>query len=1313
MHGQRAAAPPEKIARTKKPGGGTAAGGGINFQAAVTAIAGAHLLRGTPLGWLPVSDVPTAVWAESEGAGDDVRLELSSANSAEIQVKKGLNRSPKLWEALEALIRAIRDGNLDYGLLVVAPDSSATIRENLAKDLERLGQGRHDHLTDIGAELRQRLQRLGDAWEPACQRVGIRVIHALKADDADIRSAKESLRWVCADETQADAAWNALYRDAVALIERRGRWAMDHLLRLFQREGITIRDADFPAAIALKLATWVCSAHDSFTLPALRTRLPLSALLEMRTVGTAIDQPDAEDAASALARYHDATGAVDRDTPIFDAEWTGRFRHRAVVVAGPGLGKSTLMTLLASRYASDGFPVLSVKLKQVAAAMERGDSFDYALRSHALDGSGISPERFDSAKLQAIAVLADGLDECGRSHDLVARAIYAFALGHPSARIIVTTRPIGYTTAALVDWTHYRLLAPDKNHGAMHMAKLLSALKGSDSATENLLRVAERELAGSRAAETISASPLLLGMAAALISSRGKLPDTRTQLYSELIGLFETTRGTAASRPVPVAVATHVLNGLGWLLMHDPLASADVLIERCAELLAESMGRTPLAALEVVEPVLRHWEQLGIIEQLHHDGTTYWTFVHKTFTEFTAARHLKALPDEQRMAELDRLIDQPDWHEVIAFAGGHGLGHDIARLLIARRAARYPDQMEQAFALAADGDTEMNGDEVRQLAELAFEAVETGDDDQIGIGSALAELAEAHPEIIRSIATTYVHVERTSVQLMAWACVVTAEPKGHNPTELAEVLNTLLPTISKRFSASLLGGIRLGIKNHHDLIERIALAALAAQPDTDLKAFAETRLGREALGSMRFGRKVMEHLHARGVADKIELPWARSLSSVAALIKPSVEWRRASTEALRALAEAFVPEGWEIDSRPEPTRLPQFSALLALTGFNEVPAYDVYEWEKPYDADAVRAVVQALVQASVIDPQALSAEAAVLMRRAETNDRLALDLDFPHVDVPEPDWHRAAVLIPDRATLVAAMNHGSIWMAYVAGNILAASSATQEQSSSLLYDAAGTSLWAAMEVVREQQPANVANTLFLDRLTGSLCDGTEHLFEGLEKGKVEHSPALGEAIRRGLASPSPKIAAAAANLAKNLAERGQPIELKMILDAYDDWLVHEPKQKEGIIPPSPRETLLELLISQDMLDDDRLLATLSDIRSDVRNVGEKRVLDVIGASESLKNAVIERITSRRLPPAIAASVLRTETPLSEMQIRAVETLLTEKDPKWRRVGVELLRRCYLDDDEIAEHGAQLSADGEEEIRRVAQQRLTAATATFH
>lgn len=399
-------------------------------------------------------------------------------------------------------------------------------------------------------------------------------------------------------------------------------------------------------------------------------------------------------------------------------------------------------------------------------------------------------------------------------------------------------------------------------------------------------------------------------------------------------------------------------------------------------------------------------------------------------------------------------------------------------------------------------------------------------------------------------------------------------------------------------------------------------------------------------------------------------------------------------------------------SSPEPPRFPQFGALIALTGFNEVPAYDVHEWTRAYDAAAVRAVLQALVHASAIDPQALAAEVAVIVSLFDANDRLGpLDLDFPDVDVPEPDWRKAAALIPNRATLVTSMNHGSIWMAYVAGNILAALSATKEQSRSLLDDATGTSLWAATEVVREQQPVDVANALILDRLAGPLPEGAEHLFKGLENGAIESSLALCEAIRCGFATRSAEIAVAAANLAKNLVVRGQPLDPKIVVDAYDDWLIHEPKQEGAVIPSSPRETLLKLLISQDALDDDRLLATLSDIRSDVRNVGEKHVLDVIAKSEHFKNAVIERIVSRHIPPAIAASMLRHEPQLSQEQIRTLEGLLYEQDPKWRRAGVELLRRSYLSAHQIAEHTTRLSTDEEDEIRRAVEQRRAAATAT--
>lgn len=1299
-------------ASAKKAGGGVAAGGGINFQAAVTAIAGARLLHGTQLDWIQVPDVPVAVWAESEGVGDDMRLELSSGASIEIQAKKGLRRGLKLWEPLVAMIKAVMEDRLEYGVLLVAPDSSKTVQQDLVRDIDRLGQGRVDHLTNIGSELYSSLQQIGGKWRQACQKVNIRVVHALRTDDADIRLAKALLRSVCADEGQANAAWNVLYRDAVALIEQRGRWTMAHLLMLFKKEGIAIRDGSFPAAIAAKLSKWVQSTNNSFNLPLVRKRLPLDALLKMRTVEAQIGQPGGEDVASALASYHDSKGSADRDVTIFDAEWTGWFTRLAVVVAGPGMGKSTLITLLASNYAKHGFQVLAVKLKPIAAAMERGSSFVNALLCQALDGSGITPESFEKAKLNSLVILADGLDDCGGSHDSIANALNDFSLGHKFARIVVTTRPIGYTTTALVDWKHYRLLTPDKNRGEKNLAKLLAALKESGKNSVDALSIANRELAASSFAEDISRSPHLLGMAAALISFRGELPDTRLRLYSELVGLIETGKEGVGSHPSSMQVAEHILDGLGWVLMQDSLTSAAISTRRCAELLANSMESTLLAMLELVEPVLSYWEQLGIIEQLHHDGTAYWTFVHKTFAEFSAARYLTSLSLEERADYLNRFLDKPEWNEVIAFAGGLGLGDEITCLLIERKATGHSGQMEQSLALVGDRDAKVSENLIRQIVQFAFDSVKAGGKDRFDIGLALAELVKTHPSIVGRIAKNYLQDEQSAARLTAWACMVSIKSNNYEADELVEVLRSLLPSVSIGMTVSLLGGLILTGEKDRDLIERIALAALFAQPDAGLNDFVETQLAHGAFGSTTFCYKVEAFLMSRGVADKIELPWGRYfLSSMSALKGPPEKWCRASSRALLALAEAVVDEGKgkRCDSR-ELLQFPQFGALVSLTGFNKVPAYDVYEWEESYDVETVRVVLQALVQSSAIDLQALGAEASTIIFRADADHTLRLfDLNLPEIDVPDPDWCKAALLVNNWDTLVTAMNHGSVWMAYVAANMLEAISSTKEQSRSLLEGAVGTSLWAATEVVRVHQSNEIANELILDRLEESLPEGAQYMFEGIQKGKVDISPKLYKVIKSAFASSSVTIADAAAKLIQSLDDRGQKIDSKLVGEAYDDWLIREPQEKEsGVIPPSPRETLLKVLISRNALGEKRLIATLSDIRSDVRSVGKEHLLNVIATSESLKETVINLIQLRKFPAAEAASVIRQEIPMTDAQKTELVSLMTDQEPKWRRVGVELLRPCYFSLNQINQYAERLLIDENDEIRRVAGRFLLAA-----
>ena len=126
--------------------GGSAAGGGFNFQACVSAIAAVHLARGVAIGWLKdvTVDIPISLLAETGGPGDDIRLEFQDGSVAEIQAKRKIRIGAKFWEILLKLAIDINCGTISYGVLAVCPNSSGTIRDGLAKDVIRMGQGRQD-----------------------------------------------------------------------------------------------------------------------------------------------------------------------------------------------------------------------------------------------------------------------------------------------------------------------------------------------------------------------------------------------------------------------------------------------------------------------------------------------------------------------------------------------------------------------------------------------------------------------------------------------------------------------------------------------------------------------------------------------------------------------------------------------------------------------------------------------------------------------------------------------------------------------------------------------------------------------------------------------------------------------------------------------------------------------------------------------------------------------------------------------------------------------------------------------------------------
>ena len=374
--------------------GGSATGAGMNFQAVVTAIAGVHLFKGHALDWLDglIDDTPVAVWAETNGPGDDIRLELRDGSVVEVQAKKGLRSGDKLWDSLISLAQGIGKGQIQYGVLAVSPDSSRTIAYGLSKDVRRLADGRTDDLDELAQVLRSKVEAIGMEPQSICRRLRIEVVHGLDNDRASITAAKALLSLLVSKTQDVNAAWNRLYREAHAIVARRGRWDASAILRMFEAGGIDISSSQSPGTILADLTRWVVDTNGTFSILGVQKQLSINqAWLPLKVLIYDFNgQPDT-DPAEAMAHYHAfaETRPYDADEKISDAEWIGRFYKHAVVTGGPGLGKSTLLTKAALMYAEDGFPVLKVRLRAVAARMVGGDTFADSIFLLGLDSSGL------------------------------------------------------------------------------------------------------------------------------------------------------------------------------------------------------------------------------------------------------------------------------------------------------------------------------------------------------------------------------------------------------------------------------------------------------------------------------------------------------------------------------------------------------------------------------------------------------------------------------------------------------------------------------------------------------------------------------------------------------------------------------------------------------------------------------------------------------------------------------------------------------------------------------------------------------------
>ena len=1015
------------MTRGENTSGGAAAAGGFEFQAVLGAIAGIHAMRGTPVQWTDglTAAAPCAVCFETAGPGDDLSLELTDGSTVEIQAKRRVDADQRrFWPAIDALCEGIDADRCTYGILVVGPHSSIPVKARYARALRRIGEGRQDGGAEH-RELRERLKRRGYDPQKVCARIRIKTVSALDDDGDAVAAARSELGRICADDRQVIPAWHALCADALSAIASKGRRTVGDLSARLQAAQINLDETveDSPVLIANALRRWTIYRTRYFQVLGVRQALPIeTAWLPLKASVRDTSFEPASAAEQALADYQALGEEARGGRDLIDAETIGTFRKLCVVIGGPGSGKSLLLNRLAREFAQDWYVVVRVRLRDLAKRMQDGGSaVEEGLFRLGLDGSGVSPAQLHGASLSDLVILCDGLDECGNYQDDIASGLQNMAASHPSYRIVVTTRPIGYySTAELHDWRHYKIVPLREADTPKHLATLCRGATGSSSdGSDELLPRIRAYLKKGRATRILARSPLLLGFGAALFLRWKEPSKTKAELYRRIFDLIDEAPVPRKSGTSPPggAIRNPVLYQLGWLIAEAPLSDANDLERRCAQSMRVAMGGTYTQAHAAVEASIGYWEEAGLIERLRHPDGNLIAFIHKSCGEFAAALHLSEMSGDEARQAVTAGLASPDWNEILDFATQTPLATMLAEMLVAELGTAEPSwsALNRLFRIVVRPETALSTDERRAFLERVF-ALARSEDRQKAyrVGQCLAEHDLSRMPEAEGMALDLASAATEWSRLVGWAVLACHFPGSVDREELEGALNHFMErSRDERFFVRRRTTLPLGPHLDRGIFESFLLGAL--------KSLLADREG-----------EYQDRLLAR--VRETERDWTFGfVSDLEALLRELGREdlsRRSGSGAVPASIDFSVPEAFVVGSaalltevvpcallrdnpgRPPHTGLKSLAGFFALAGIPETIASDVLVWSsRGWEIEAVHTLVRAAAYVFGLPAERLAAEAkeaiaAVESLRRESERKSFLGV-LPDVDVGDVDWPRA------------------------------------------------------------------------------------------------------------------------------------------------------------------------------------------------------------------------------------------------------------------------------------------------------------------
>ncbi len=413
--------------------------------------------------------------------------------------------------------------------------------------------------------------------------------------------------------------------------------------------------------------------------------------------------------------------------------------QRIVILGDPGLGKSTLLQHLALEWAegaSQSLPFI-IELRKYTRDHSHPRSFLEFLESGSWACCHLAQGELDNyLRSRYATLLFDGLDEVfdPSLRGNIVSEIITFAREYPTARVIVTTRVVGYAIGSPNPESFRcagfrQLTLQDFNDKEIEefTTKWYAASIPDVTERNKLAQRLMRDIAGSGSIRELAGNPLLLTMMT-LLNRRKHLPRERLKLYEACAELL--VEGWDAARHLErSAYLTHddkieILQRVAYEMQHERQGLGGNMIseKRLRDILVSALQdrnieNPRMAADKIVNALAERDFMLCSV------GDEQFSFVHRTFLEYFCAKefrsHLENGGGSTELANMFRNRWSEDaWHEVLRLLCAM-VGPDLARSLIGELLAHGSEWANwQATFLAAECIAE-----VRQVGKLDAERI--------------------------------------------------------------------------------------------------------------------------------------------------------------------------------------------------------------------------------------------------------------------------------------------------------------------------------------------------------------------------------------------------------------------------------------------------------------------------------------------------------------------------------------------------------------------------------------------------------------